>query len=194
MVNKLGGMDGVTKFLRGELIVCEPTCSWREHDGVIYLTVTSDGTTGPEWIDRLIKKGRRVGAYAESVLRSVDFKPTTGVTYEIAILKGMLFNDNDRVTKNIRAEAETRKLTVPNTEVACLIRENFSDEEIEAMGLLWITTMHEPIKDSDGVSRLLSARRRDGGSWLDASYDDPGSGWRRKGGFVFVVSQVVLAT
>ena len=27
IVNKLGGMDGVDRFLRGELIVCEPTRS-----------------------------------------------------------------------------------------------------------------------------------------------------------------------
>jgi len=32
VVNKLGGMDGVQRFLRGELTVSEPICSWREID------------------------------------------------------------------------------------------------------------------------------------------------------------------
>ena len=192
MVKKLGGPDAAMKFLRGELIVCESTCSWRERDGVIYLTVTSDGTTGPEWIDRLAKKGFRIGTYAESVLRSTDFKPTTGVTYEIAVLKGMLFNDSDRITKKIRAEAATRKLTAPNAEVACLIRENFSDKELETMGLYWVVVMHEPIKDSDGDLELLIVNRCNDGSWLDTDCDNPGDRWDRIDGFAFVVSQAVL--
>ena len=35
IVNRLGGMDGVERFLRGELVVSESTRSWREKDGVI---------------------------------------------------------------------------------------------------------------------------------------------------------------
>ena len=130
--------------------------------------------------------------YAKQLLRSPDFKSTNGVVYEIAILKGMLFENSERITKNIRVEAEKRNLLKPNTEVACLIRANFSDEELEAMGLYWIVTMHEPIKDSVGVPRLLSASRSDDGSWLNAHYDDPGRRWDRSDGFAFVVSQVEL--
>ena len=192
IVNKLGGMNGVAKLLRGELTVSEPTRRWREEDGVIYLSVTSDGTTGPEWIERLEKKGYRVGDYAKSLLRSDDFKPTNGITTEVAVLKGMLFENNDRITKKIRAEAEIRKLTNPNAEVVYLIRENFSDEEIEAMGLVWIVVMHEPIKDSDGNTRLLGAGRFDEGSWLGTDYDKPGDEWGRSCGFAFAVSQVEL--
>lgn len=190
IVKKLGGHDGAIKFLQGKLSVSEPTRNWREQGGIIYLSVTSDGTTGPQWIERLEDKGFRLSDYAKSVLRSPDLKPTSGVTTEIAILKGMLFEDNNRITKKIRAEADKRKLTTPNAEVACLIRENFSDEDIEAMGLIWIVAVHEPIKDSDGDPRLLFADRRDGGRWLDAFYDEPGDGWGRDGGFAFVVSQV----
>lgn len=190
IVKKLGGHDGAIKFLQGKLTVFEPTRNWREQDGVIYLSVTSDGTTGPQWIERLEGKGFCLSDYAKSVLRSPDFKPTSGVTTEIAILKGMLFEDNDRITKKIRAEADKRKLTKPNAEVACLIRENFSDEEIEAMGLWWIVAMHEPIKDSIGDPRLLDADRYGGGRWLCAYCGKPGSRWGRESGFAFVVSQV----
>ncbi len=161
---------------------------WREQDGVIYFSVMSDGTTGPQWIERLEKLSFRVRDYAKSVLRSPDFKPTNGMTYKIAILKGMLFEDNDLVTKNIRAEADRRNLTKPNAEVACLIRENFSDEEIEAMSLWWIIAMHEPIRDSGGVPRLLSASRGGGGRWLRVCFGGPGFGWGRVVGFAFVVS------
>ena len=163
---------------------------WHEQDEVIYFSVTSDGTTGSQWIERLESKSFRIGDYAKSVLLSPDFKPTCEVTTEIAILKGMLFTDNDRVTKKIRAEADKRKLTKPNAEIACLIREKFSDEEIEAMDLWWIVAMHEPIKDSVGDPDLLSTSRYDDGRWLHAYYGKPDYRWGRNNGFAFAVSQV----
>ena len=190
IVKKLGGHDMALRFLRDELSVSEPTRSWREEDGVIYFSVTSDGTTGKDWITRLESKGFRVGDYAKQVLRSPDFKPTSGVTTEVAVLKGMLFEDNDRITKKIRAEADKRKLSKPNAELACLIREEFTDKEIEAMGLWYIVAMHESINDSDGAPFLLSARRGGGGPRLNAYGGRPGIGWCRGGGFAFAVPQV----
>lgn len=192
--NKLGGEDGVAKFLRGELTVSEPVSRWQERDGVIYFTLPlTDGTTGPEWIARLEKKKYNVGSYAKQMLLSPDFKPTTGVINEIAVLKGMLFQDNKRITKNIRAEAKQRVLTIPNAEVACLIRDTFTDDELEKMGLMWIITMHEPINDSGGDPDLLGARRRGDGRYLDAYCDGPDDRWIRDGGFAFV-SQVNTLT
>ena len=188
--NKLGGEDGVDRFLRGELVVSEPERSWRDQDGVIYFSVVSDGTTGEDWIKRLEVKGVRLSDYAKSVLRSPDFKPTSGMIYAIAVLKGMLFNDDDRATIKIRAEAQRRNLSTPNAEIACLIREKFTDEEIEAMGLLWIVAIHDPIAGSDGYPRLLGARRSAVGSWLCAVLAYPDDGWGREDGFAFTVSQV----
>ena len=174
----------------GEWVVSKPIHSWREEDGVIYFSVTSDGTTGEDWISRLESKGFRVGVYAKQALRSSDFKPTNGVTTEVAVLKSMLFEDNDRITKKIRAEADKRKLSKPNAELACLIREEFTDKEIEAMGLWYIVAMHESINDSDGAPFLLSARRGGGGPRLNAYGGRPGIGWCRGGGVAFAVPQV----
>ena len=151
---------------------------------------STTGKTGAEWIAHFEKKGDRIGSYAKSVLLSNDFKPTSGVTTEVAVLKGSTFKDNERVTKNIRKVAGERALETPNAEIACLIRDNFTDTEIEAMGLIWIVAMHEPIKDSDGDPNLLDARRSGGGRWLNAYYGKPDSGWNRGGGFAFAVSQV----
>lgn len=189
IVKKLGGHDMALRFLRNELSVSEPTRSWREEGGVIYFSVTSDGTTGEEWIKRLEGKDFRVSGYAKQVLLSPDFKPTSGVTIEVGVLKPMLFENNDRITEKIRAEAEERKLSKPNVELACLIREKFTDEEIEAMGLWYIIAMHEPIKDSDGSPHFLDVDRHDCGHWLDTCNDWPGREWGRNRGFAFVVSQ-----
>jgi len=174
----------------GEVQISVIKPRWTEKDGVIRFSVTSDGTTGEEWISRLEGKSFRVGDYAKSVLRSRSFKPTSGITYEIAVLKGEFFSDSDRITKTIRKEAKNRKFSTPNAEVACLIREKLSDKELEAMGLYWIVTMHEPIKDSVGDPLLLGADRGGDGSWLGTYYGNPGGRWGRSGGFAFVVSQV----
>lgn len=190
LLKKQAGEDGPERFLRGELTVSAPTRSWYEKDGVIYFSVTSDGTTGEDWIERLEGRGFCIGDCAKQVLRSPAFKATSGVTTEIAVLKGTLFSDDDRITKNVRAEAGKRKLAKPNAEVAYLIREKFMDEELEAMGLWWVVVMHEPVKDSDGDPSLLSAGRDDDGPWLDAFYDYPDFSWGRVCGFAFAASQV----
>lgn len=184
-------LKGIKAVLNGQAEITFPEKKWFEENGIIYFSVTSDGTTGEQWIARLESKGFRVSDYAKIILRSKSFKPTTGVAYVIAVLKGELFSDSNRITKKIRAEAESRKLTKPNAEVACLIRENFSDEEIEAMGLYWIVAMHEPIKNFVGSPILLYARRSVLGSWLDiADFGRPDDEWGPSHGFAFVVRQV----
>ena len=190
IVKKLGGHDMALRFLRDELSVSEPIRSWREEDGIIYFSVTSASTTGEDWITRFESTDFHVTDYAKQVLRSPNFKPTNGVTTEVAVLKGMLFGDDDRITRKICTEADKREFSKPNAELACLIREKFTDKEIEAMGLTWIVAMHEPIYDSDGDPYLLSADRGGVGRWLSAYGGRPGHGWNRDGGFAFAVSQV----
>lgn len=187
-------LSGIKDVLNGkaEIKLISPLpkpifCSWREVDGVIYFSVTSNGTTGEEWLARLGKKGYHVSAYTKILLLSEDFKQTSGVTTEVAVLKGVIFKDVDRITKKIRAEAERRKLSKPNVEVACLIREMFTDKEIEDMGLSWIVTMHEPIKDSTGALSLLRSYRYGNGSCLYPRCDDPDGYWDSDGGFAFEV-------
>lgn len=190
IVNKLGGEEAADRFLRGENTVSKPPRSWREQDGVIYFLVTSDGTTGPAWIKRLEKKSFGMSDYTKSVLCSPDFKPTTGVM-TIAVLKGILFKNNDRVIKKIRAEADRRNLIKPNAEVACLIRENLSDEEIKVTGLGKIIVMHEPIKGSDGGMDLLCVNHFIEGHALNA-YADSNIDVEMlfNTGFAFILSQV----
>ncbi len=197
MQNWIDRPKKLQEFLRGLCpSVSEPARSWREENGVIYFSVVSDGTTGEDWITRLESKGFRIGDYAKRVLRSPDFQPAKGITTQVAVLKGTLFTDNDRITKNIRDRAyagtftQGRKLSDPNPEVACLIRENFSDEDLKVMGFWWLVAMHEPIKDSDGDPGLLDAYRNDDGCWLGAYCGSPGGRWSRLSGFAFAVSQV----
>ena len=169
----------------------EPDHEWREENGVIYFSVTSDGTTGVEWIKEL-----DCSEYAKNILQSSDFKPTLGVTTRIAVLKGMLFKDNERITENIRKEAyggtfaQGQKLSDPHPEIACLIRRKFSNKEMEEMGLYWIVVMHNPIEDSVGDPYLLGTARGGGGRELVACYGRSGNRWNSDGGFAFALPQV----
>lgn len=194
IVNKIGGEDRAEAFLRGELMVSKKGHRWREYDGVICFSVTSDGATGEEWIERLENRGFHVGDSGKSVLRSRYFEPTNGIMTEVVVLKSVLLkNQGPITTSKIRAEADKRgnslrKLVKPNAEIACLIREEFTDEEIEAMGLLVIAAMHEPIRDSDGIPLILYASRRNGGYLFGAHYADPEDGWLDVTGAAFAVA------
>ena len=162
-----------------------------EKDGVIYFTVTSNGMTGKEWIIHFNSKGAKINDYAKQLLLSEDFKPRKkGSVHQIEVIKGEFFSNENRTTSNIRQEADKRKLSKPNAEVACLIRDLFTGKEIRKMGLCWIVTIHEPIKDSHGYLSLLSVCSDGDVPCLRAFYGVPGCRWDREDGFAFVSSQV----
>lgn len=169
-VKKLGGHEGVLRFLRDETEVVESKRIWREEESIIYFSVKSDGTTGKEWINRLENEGFRIKHEAELVLGSKDFKSTPGLVTEIAVLNGLLFKDSDRTDFAIRRFAERRNLVPPNLEVACLIREALSDREIEMMGLSSIVVMHNPVEFASGERVLLSVERAPVGNYLAAHH------------------------
>ena len=185
IVDKLGGEKAADAFLDSEGAVSKPFRSWRKQDGVIRLSVTSNGMTGEEWNVHLESKGIQVNPWAKRVLWSKDFKPTSGITTNIAILTGSLFSDKGRFTAQIRHEAQQRKLTKPNPEVACLIRQKFTDKEIMAMGVISIITMHYPIEDSDRNPSLLATHPLGDARWLGACHGNPTRKWNRDNGFAF---------
>jgi hypothetical protein len=186
VTEKLGGYEATLKFIGQKMPAPKQPCIWYEKDGIIYFTLTSDGTTGIEWIERLENKGFKIGSYAKSMLQSNNFSPTKDTVYSIAILKGLIFNDENRTTNKINTEAHKRNLKNPNPEIACLIRENISDEEIEAMGIQWIVVMHDPIKDPAGGPGLFRIISGDDGYWLRACSDTPDRGWGAGNGFAFI--------
>jgi len=159
-------------------------------DGNIHFTVTSNGMTREQWECHLESRGFRLSGWARNVLRCASDASTNGVAYHIVVRPGSKVAFLDCITKKIRVRATEKGWKIPHWEVACLIRDTFSDEQLEKMGLWWIATMHEPIIDSDGVPRLLYSSRDDGGRWLYAYYGRPDGRWSGSGGFAFVVSQV----
>jgi hypothetical protein len=176
---------GLQKVLREALCPPAEEKKWFEKDGMIYFTVTSNGKSGKEWIEHFEFRRIKMNDRTRRILLKIKASKKS-TTFQIVVIKGKL----NRITLNIRTEADKRKFEKPNAEVACLIRDMFTDGEINMMGLMWIATMHEPIKDSDGDPIILGTGCYDSDSWLLANLDEPGSEWHREGGFAFVASQV----
>lgn len=173
----------------GAVIPTAPTpTAWTVDDeGNIHFTLTSNGFTREQWEQHLERRGWRIGDCARQVLRLASEAPTNGVTYNIVVRPGKKISDSDRITKKIRAAADKKGWLKPHWEVACLIRDTFTDEQLEQMGLWYVVTMHEPINDSIGNPSLLYSYRNDDGRWLHALYDRPDALWHDLGGFAFAV-------
>lgn len=169
-----------------------------DSEGTIYFEVISNGRTNEQWItyfenEKKDAKGQpnRVSDWGKNVLRRATDAPTEALTYKIAVRPGKKIKDSNRITRKIRKDAETRSWKTPHWEVAPLIRDFFTDEELEQLGLWYIVAMHEPIEDSDGDPYMLYANRDSVGRWLGADCGGPGGFWGGVGGFAFVVSQAV---
>jgi hypothetical protein len=158
-----------------------------DDEGIIHIDLpVTTGITGPEWSKML-----NTSKWADDLLNSDDFQATTGKIYKIAIIPGKFFSDKDRTMANIRKEIDRRKWSQGSeisSEIACLLRRHLSDQDIADLGLYWLITMHEPIKDSDGDPSLLSMNRSDD-DILDTDSGHPGNQCFDDNGFVCVVLQ-----
>ncbi len=159
---------------------------WFEENGLVYFTVTSDGTSGPKWVSRLEQRNCRIKDCAKRVLFSSSFDSTSGVTTKVVIFRGLFFGNNDRSFGKIKAFAVGCRFFAPQLEIACLIRQRFTDKEIEEMGF-WRIVVMRPVKDFNGDWRLLSINRSAGGNWLDTNFITPSLKLDRNLGFAFVV-------
>lgn len=166
-----------------------------EHGHIVFI-VTGLALTGVEEIERLESIGYRVSDYAKQCFMSTKsdsynkkHRLVAGQSYKIALMPGReIEKDSDRTTTNLRKLGmEKYGYGEPLGGHLPRIRETVSDKQMEEMEFQYISTLHEPIKDSDGGPIVLSADRDDGGRWVSACWDDPGARWRDGGAFAFPV-------
>jgi len=150
---------------------------------------TTIGTTGPEW-SKMLNTSKWLDNL--NLLNSDKFWVTENRVYEIAIIPGKNFSDNEQNLINVCKYIDNRGWLYGSDvspEVACLIRQYLSDSNMVNMGFSWLAVMHEPIEDSNGDLSFLLLHRNNGHDLLDAAYDFPASLGYSDGGFVCVVSQ-----
>ena len=152
---------------------------WREGEsGIIYTTVKAEGITGEIWAERL-DKGYRVNGRTRGVLYFAGFTTSKIGTVEVAILKGNSFKHRQTLQEALRI-AEYHGLTKPETDIACLLRSEFSDKEIRSMGFSRIVPVHNLSGHVLVVNTFASCRM------LEAIPCQGDSNWGLGVGFAFV--------
>ena len=194
-------LNGIKAIIRGKAEIVYPPKKYRDEEGVVYFQLTSDGTTGEEWIKFLEDESIYTTDQSKKLLLSKYFKPTTGITYEIAVLKGSLIAkdsggiaiDGKHVTERICQEVKKHELVAPHPEVACLIHKKFSFEELRTMGLSQIATMHDPIEGSDGSLLIFDRDYRASNTYLRTQYTWDHIGFFKGYGFAFEIQQCFMS-
>lgn len=173
---------------------------WTEENSVITFTLpATDGTTGEGWATRIEQKGIRMSNMGKyRILRNQDFKPTIGIAYTVVVIKAKRFLESYfynheygnvalwKVKSAIEHGWRVAKLPI---EVACLMRENFTDDDLKAMSLQEIVCMHTAIiYDRNNKFLFRLGKKHDGGQWLDERHDmgDYGTDFHPEVGLAFV--------
>lgn len=155
------------------------------------LTLTATGLTGKQWLARLKKGKYKVSSYAEDLILSDEFNKNIskkGTEFNVAIIPQTELGLGKYVTTTqIKEYAENKGWSIPTPEIALLLREALSNEDMEALGVWWIVALHEPMTDRGGDPRVLGAHRNDGEPWVHACWGYPGRQWRAGHGFAFLV-------
>jgi len=194
-----GKLNSVVKAVMNQLGIADPNeAIWHEKKkGIIRFTLPpTSGITGPQWVMRCEKSGIVINWRVKEKLLSGDqFMPTKGVINDVVVLRGSLFPAGKPSTQDIFASAHTgeftkgEKLYDPNVEVAFLIREMITREEIKKMGLSTIIVMHELFEivnvvllsvDGFNVGEEYPHLKLREGNYLRR--------WDRKCGFAFVAN------
>lgn len=164
----------------------------------VSFTVTGLGLTANEWKKRLESGGHKLSDFAKDILAKPDYdqhhRLEAGKEYKMVLVYGKeIRKDQQRTTANLKALAcrELGEQAVQGLkgELALLIREKFTNAELEVMGLWYIAVLHDPIIDSDGYPGVLSVSRRGGcESWVGADCGHSVGSWDDCGAFAFFAS------
>ncbi|MGK2848475.1 MAG: hypothetical protein ACSLEX_00150 [Minisyncoccota bacterium] len=196
VINKLGGIEGWNALLRNELeIKSKPLPFPKNEHGHYIIEVTGLNLTGAQEITRLESLGFLVSDCAESILISTNpdsydanHRLEDGQVYKVAIVPGREMKSN-RTTANLQTYGSQFGYTKPLAGIQPRIREAVSDKQLEEMGIYYIVSLHEVIKNSDGDPLVLSSDRDVDGQWILASLDHPVSRWNDDGAFAFLVHE-----
>ena len=179
--NKLGGDDGVRRFLSGELVVKPVARNWST-----WKTIRL-GTNGLKTADDFRKflkdNGFSIGDYANDILG----KPTFTAAAEeieldlvVASVAELGFK-NGATREQIYARAKELGLDLCPAEVGPQLRLQYKDQPNGE----WLIVAMEPIADSGGSLRLFGVLRSDSGLWLGGFCGWPDCVWYSGSRFVF---------
>lgn len=149
MVNKLGGMDGVHRFLSGELVVKEPQHKWE-----VWKTIKL-GTglrTAEHFMKDLTFSGCRIGYYAAEMLKKLEFTESVAVRETnielVNVSVAELGLKEKATTQEIYKRAQKNNLELCPAEVGPQLRLQYQDQPIGERLLIGM-------KSSQGTDRIF---------------------------------------
>ncbi len=181
LVNKLGGMEGVSRFLRGELEV-----KVTERFFLVWKTLRL-GTglrTAADFRSALQANGHRIGDWANDILGKRAFT-TSKTDMEVDLVSATVSElgfGNGATRENIYKRALELGLKLCPSEVGPQLRLQYQDQPLSE----WLLIAMEPISASDGYLKVFSVARDDDGSWLLSYYAYPDRVWNGSYRWVFV--------
>lgn len=181
IVNKLGGMDGVRRFLSDELEVKEAEHKWK-----IWETIKIDtGLKTADGFRKAIKKnGMKISDWASDILGKSAFTLASQET-ELDLVKVTVrelgFKDGAR-RDQIYKRAKQLGLELCPSEVGPQLRLQYKDQPNGE----WILIAMEPITDSGGDLRVFDVECLASELWLRSDYGAPDLFWNSVHQWVFV--------
>lgn len=153
--------------------------------GRILITVTGLGLTGGCQLLRIFAAGFLPTEKAKNILSQPDYNDKhrleQGRQYTVALISSeMEFPIKARRNMHnlrMRAKRDYGKSDNLRGELALLLREAVSDEQLERWGVSHIAVLHEPIVDSRGTPRVLGLDLLGNGGQVGAYEDRPDRIW-----------------
>ena len=181
IVNKLGGMDGVHRFLSGEMMV-----KARECDFPVWKTIKlGTGLKTADDFRNALKAGSYIiGDLANDILGKPSFKAATKET-EVDLVKVIVaelgFEQGAR-RDQIYERAKDLGLELCPPEVGPQLRLQYRDQPNNE----WILVGMESILDSGGDLRVFDVGRDGSGLWLSGDWGSSDGFWGAGCQWVFV--------
>jgi hypothetical protein len=182
--NKLGGDDGVRRFLAGELVVKPFHPKFK-----VFKTIKlGTGSKNADDFRKAIEdRGMKIGDcwWAINILGKPEFTVATGET-EVDLVKvtaAELGFKNSVRRDQIYDRAKELGLELCPPEVGPQLRLQYKDQPNGE----WIHIGMEPIRDSIGDLDMFDVGRDDYGQWLGSDNGGPGCIWSAASQWVFVL-------
>ena len=180
IINKLGGEDGMKRFLSGELVVKEIERKFK------IWKIIELGTglkTADDFRKSLKDNGFKVSDWANDILGKPAFTAATETT-EVDLVRvtvAELGFEKGARRDQIYDRAKEFGLELCPPEVGPQLRLQYKDQPNGE----WVLIGMDPITDSDGDLSVFGVRRDDSGLWLDSDWGSPAYVWHPDDRWVF---------
>jgi len=179
VINKLGGMEGLKRFLSGESVI-----KAAKNIFSVWRTLSTGGVSKADLLKRLKDGDVYVSDWARDIMGKPAFK-TSAEPQEISFVRLKVADlgfTQGPTTKELFARAKAQGFDLCEAEDGPHLRLSLIDQPRGD----WFWVAMEPILDSVGVPYVFGVERNVGDErWLDASYASPSGRWYLEGPIVF---------